>query len=37
MEMEGSTVLRAPEKRRMEKVEEIEDKGCLHSRDGKEL
>jgi len=27
----------APEKRRMEKVEEIEDKGWLHSKNGREL
>lgn len=36
METEGSTVVRVPEKRRMEKAEETEGKGWFHSGDERE-
>ena len=37
METEGSTVVSVPEKRRMEKAEEIEGKGWFHSGNGRTM
>lgn len=37
MEMEGNTIVRIPEKRRMEKAEKTEGKGWFPSEDGKTM
>lgn len=36
METEGSTVIRAPAKERIEKAKKTEGKGWFHSRDGRD-